>query len=272
MPSYKSVQKFFVVNSYLCAIAAVEWAVFQFSSSTEIQWLAVCLWTVIRNALMTANIEYQVRNKPFIDAEKRKSPVEKYRGEFILNMVKSSLIEAFTKIVLHRFVYSTRNTVNVAVWLWPVYFIIVSFVCEVLFDVFHYWAHRILHYYPLLYRYTHKMHHRHQYPTSIITFYQDWVDLLLSNSLPTLALFSLIPYQPDWFLAMFFTYKIHTEIGGHTGRAIDNTPSFQQFIWLPKQLGIELYTEQHDKHHTLNNCNYAKRFALWDKLFGTYRE
>jgi len=35
--------------------------------------------------------------------------------------------------------------------------------------------------------------------------------------------------------------------------------SFTQFIWLPKYLGIEMYSEDHALHHTDPNCNYAKK-------------
>jgi sterol desaturase/sphingolipid hydroxylase (fatty acid hydroxylase superfamily) len=38
----------------------------------------------------------------------------------------------------------------------------------------------------------------------------------------------------------------------------------------PECLGIQLHTEDHDLHHTSSQCNYGKRFCLWDKVFGTY--
>jgi sterol desaturase/sphingolipid hydroxylase (fatty acid hydroxylase superfamily) len=41
---------------------------------------------------------------------------------------------------------------------------------------------------------------------------------------------------------------------------------------LPKWLNIELYCEDHDIHHSVNNCNYSKRFSLWDKVFGTFKD
>ena len=47
------------------------------------------------------------------------------------------------------------------------------------------------------------------------------------------------------------------------------TSSFPQCIWLPRLFNIELYTEDHDLHHSRNNCNYSKRFSLWDKIFKT---
>lgn len=69
---------------------------------------------------------------------------------------------------------------------------------------------------------------------------------------------------------LIMIYKIFIEISGHSGKKIKAT-SFPQFMWLPKIFDIELRTEDHDLHHTLNNCNYSKRFKLWDKIFSTYK-
>jgi sterol desaturase/sphingolipid hydroxylase (fatty acid hydroxylase superfamily) len=66
-------------------------------------------------------------------------------------------------------------------------------------------------------------------------------------------------------------YKIFIEISGHCGKNI-NSCSFPQFVWLPKLFKIEMYAEDHDAHHRFNNCNYSKRFILWDKLFLTYKK
>jgi sterol desaturase/sphingolipid hydroxylase (fatty acid hydroxylase superfamily) len=66
-------------------------------------------------------------------------------------------------------------------------------------------------------------------------------------------------------------YKIFLEISGHTNKKLFPNGSFPQFIWLPKLLNIQIFTEDHNLHHVLNNCNYGKRFSLWDKLFGTYK-
>jgi sterol desaturase/sphingolipid hydroxylase (fatty acid hydroxylase superfamily) len=47
--------------------------------------------------------------------------------------------------------------------------------------------------------------------------------------------------------------------------------SFSQCVWIPRAFNISLYTEDHTLHHSNNNCNYSKRFSLWDKAFGTYK-
>ena len=33
---------------------------------------------------------------------------------------------------------------------------------------------------------------------------------------------------------------------------------------------MELYVEDHDLHHLKGNCNFSKRFSLWDRVFGTF--
>jgi len=67
---------------------------------------------------------------------------------------------------------------------------------------------------------------------------------------------------------LIIVYKIFLEISGHTGKKF-NSSSFPQFIWLTKIFKIKLITEDHDNHHKKNNCNYSKRFMLWDIVFGT---
>jgi hypothetical protein len=58
-----------------------------------------------------------------------------------------------------------------------------SFVVEIIFDFFHYWSHRVLHTNKFLYINIHKKHHRYRHPTSLLTFYQDPLDLIITNSI-----------------------------------------------------------------------------------------
>jgi sterol desaturase/sphingolipid hydroxylase (fatty acid hydroxylase superfamily) len=145
-----------------------------------------------------------------------------------------------------------------------------SFFFEIVFDFFHYSGHRILHH-PIIYRYFHKVHHRWLHPISITTFYQDPIDLVITNAIPTILAFYMIPRITNLQFHWILMYKNFVEISGHCGRISYPTSCFPQCIWIPKILGIELYAEDHDIHHSLNNCNYSKRFSLWDKVFSTYR-
>jgi sterol desaturase/sphingolipid hydroxylase (fatty acid hydroxylase superfamily) len=152
------------------------------------------------------------------------------------------------------------------------YFIPKSFFIEIIFDFFHYWAHRIEHNIPLLYKHFHKIHHQHNHPTLLSTFHHHIGDLILSNTIPLFLSLYICSYFfriTHYMFHMIFLSKIYIELCGHSGKKI-KTGSFVQCIWLPKIFGISLYTIDHDNHHTMNNCNYGKRFSLWDKVYKTF--
>ena len=146
------------------------------------------------------------------------------------------------------------------------FFIPRTFVFEIVFDFWHYWAHRISHMYAFVYKF-HSVHHSHLI-SSYTTFHHHPVDLLFTNALPMYLTMLLIPL-PQYTFIVFLWYKTWIEIGGHVGKHV-RTPSFPQCIWLPKAFGIELYSRNHEQHHIQPWCNFSKRFSLWDKVFGTY--
>ena len=150
------------------------------------------------------------------------------------------------------------------------HFPLISFIFEIIFDFFHYWTHRISHNNKYLYIYSHKSHHKFRHPISILTFYHNPLDLIITNSIPQYLTLLLFPYLSFFQFNIILTYKTFIEISGHSGKKLYPSGSFTQFIWLPKLLNISLYTEDHDLHHDKSNYNYAKRFSLWDKVFGTY--
>jgi sterol desaturase/sphingolipid hydroxylase (fatty acid hydroxylase superfamily) len=150
----------------------------------------------------------------------------------------------------------------------------VSLLFEIIFDFFHYWAHRFTHINKFLYKKLHKTHHLATVPNVWSTFHQNPFDYLFNNGIPliltTTIINNIIPLSLYQF-SLILIYKIFIEISGHCGKKIKGS-SFTQNIWIVKKLHIELYTEDHDLHHTLNNCNYSKRLSLWDKVFGTYKK
>jgi len=99
------------------------------------------------------------------------------------------------------------------------------------------------------------------------------MDSIMTVSIPTVLAIYLTPYNFSLFeYVMLSVYKQYTELAGHSGKKLSPSSSFPQCVWLPKILNIELYSEDHNMHHNLNNCNYSKRFSLWDKIFGTYKK
>ena len=150
-------------------------------------------------------------------------------------------------------------------------FLIKSFAFEVIFDLVHYWMHRSAHAHPLLYRWVHKTHHSFGVCAEA-SLCMSPLDVVISYCIPFYVayyccVFGFSPFE----LQLLSTYLTYQEIGGHLNKYMRPTSSFAQCVWLPRWLGIELYTEDHDKHHSLNNCNFSKRFSLWDKLFGTFK-
>ena len=151
------------------------------------------------------------------------------------------------------------------------FFIPKSFVFELIFDFFHYSTHRILHEYSFLYIHIHKKHHKYSYPMPILTFYHNPLDLIITNSIPQILTLVIFPYISPFQFSVILTYKSFIEISGHSSKKLYPSGSFSQFIWLPRLLDISLYTEDHTLHHAINNCNYSKRFSIWDKIFHTYK-
>jgi sterol desaturase/sphingolipid hydroxylase (fatty acid hydroxylase superfamily) len=149
-------------------------------------------------------------------------------------------------------------------------FIPYSFIFELIFDFFHYWTHRISHSIPLLYRTFHSYHHLHINVSIMTTFEHKLGDLVFTNMLPVLCTTYIL--QPSQlYLCVWMIYKIIEEMYGHIG-VTTRASSFPQCIWLPRMLGIELYSSQHALHHRRPGVNFSKRFIVWDRMFGTSAE
>lgn len=148
-------------------------------------------------------------------------------------------------------------------------FIPSMFMFEVVFDFFHYWAHRTCHHKYLYW--IHKQHHQDTYDLNIYSTFNHYpLDLLLTNILPMYLTSNIVPMTRLNFMTFMF-YKTYIEISGHMG-IILNSSSFPQCVWIPRLLNIDLYAEDHYEHHIKYNYNYSKRLNIWDKAFGTYYE
>jgi len=146
----------------------------------------------------------------------------------------------------------------------------VTFLFEIVFDLFHYITHRLGHRWSWLYRF-HKVHHEYTSNLNIYqTFHHHLVDLLATNFIPMVLTYWVVRMSP-FMLCMWMVYKVFIELSGHMAKDIGHVSSFPQCVWLPRLMGIELYNENHYKHHIVWNCNYAKRCKLWDQVFGTFR-
>lgn len=264
MLSFSSLWVFTYLNGFLCSFSYLDYL---FDHNIDI--FTGITSVLLKNYIFIEFIDKRLKNIEYITPEERVVPSEKFYKEFDLYVITTSIVEVVTSLFIKK--YMVREGQNIIYDL--ITFIPYSFCFEIIFDFFHYFGHRLSHS-KYLYRYFHKLHHTHTYPTLIISFYQHPIDLFLLVTIPTWLTFYILNGVVDkptlYMYKLIMTYKSFIEISGHSGKN-PNGSSFIQFFWLPKLFGIELHTKDHDLHHTLNNCNYSKRFALWDKIFGTYK-
>ena len=264
MISFSSIRVFTTLNLFLFMFSYIDYIF-----DTDINFFKSTALILLKNYLFIDFIEYNLENKLSVDNIVRVIPQEQFYKEFDLYVISTSLMECFSVLLVKLYLIKNvpENLIQDIIL-----FIPYSFCFEILFDLFHYITHYISHS-RYIYKYIHKFHHYHKYPIPILTFYHHPLDVFLTNTVPiflSIQCLSLIWSSPSLFtLKLLMAYKTFTEISGHTGKE-PNGSSFVQFFWLPRLLNIELHTRDHDLHHTLNNCNYSKRFSLWDKLFGTF--
>lgn len=268
MISIKSFYHFIKTNTALLLIGTLEYLTHYIHPIYTIYPM-----TLLRNEIFLYGIQYLVKDHPYIEKEKRITPQTHFPFEFQLYVIGNTTIEVFTSILIYQYWYSYENSIK-----WNdddlFTFIPVSFCFEIIFDLFHYWTHRMIHEIPYLYKNIHKIHHTYQYPNVFIAYYQHPIDLVITNLFPTFISFWIMKkyiYDISYLQWTWInTYKTYIEICGHSGKDIAKKSGFPQCMWLPKLLQMELYAKDHDRHHSRNNCNYSKRFKLWDKIFGTY--
>ena len=267
MFSLKSIKNFIYINTVLISLSLFEYFLSLPTYNNYINFSLI----IMRNYFLIDLLDNSLVNKDWIDKKNRQKPIEYFYHEFDLYVLSSSLIETLSFNVINKYCLS-----NSSITMYDfIYFIPTSFVFELIFDFFHYITHRLMHN-KYIYQYLHKSHHKFKYPTSITTFYQHPIDLIITNTFPTIISLLIINYFNEEKMSLFMfkmlsVYLKFVEISGHAGKYFKGS-SFPQFFWIPKILGIKLTTEDHDLHHSLNNCNYSKRFSLWDKLFLTYKK
>jgi len=260
--SISSIKNFAVVNGFIWIIGGIQYTVIRY---LDVQWMiynvcTLCALLLLRNYALLRFIEYGTQDKPWIAPH----DIVEETYELHVNVWMSTAVEAATQWVITETILDSSPCSRL------LFFIPVSFLFEFILDFFHYCGHRLLHH-AWVYRYFHKKHHRFAHPRPITTFYQDPIDLLVTVSIPTVLSLLFIPAISLFEFQLYMVYKMFSEISGHSGKILSPTSCFPQCIWLPRMLTIQLYTEEHDLHHSSNDCNYAKRFSCWDKVFGTYR-
>lgn len=249
---------FTIINSFLiCSSLFLYW-----SSIIYDNYLYLYFLYLSKTYALLTMTKYSQKNKAYITPRE-----ENYEICSILNVFSSIFIETSTHVIAPYFIEFTDRKIIYDLLL----FVPISFIFEVIYDFMHYWIHRLFHYNKLLYKYIHKKHHIKTNTTYLDTYYQNPIDVILSNSIPFCLTLYILGNVSYFQFILLVVYKTAVEIAGHTGKKTFPTSSFPQFPWLVKYLGIELYTEDHDLHHRYTNCNFSKRLSFWDKIFGTYK-
>ncbi|OQR91312.1 hypothetical protein THRCLA_09038 [Thraustotheca clavata] len=254
--------KFYIfINSFICTIAALT------SSIGDSSLFGMYSSVLLRIFLVLAWFEWISSFKSVIYGSKRNKLTSAQNYSIIVRLL---LIVGPTEVISW---YVGKNKVNeLQYWSYLeeyVYFIPKSLAFELIFDFFHYIAHWICHQIPSLYKHVHKRHHLHLHPTPLSTYEQDGIDLCLTNVMPMSMAFLLGPTLSPLQLHLMLAYKTYVEIAGHSGLEIKGF-SFPQMP-LMSIFSICLRVHDHDLHHTHPTYNFAKRFSVWDKLFGTFQ-
>ena len=273
MISFKSIKNFVLVNSLMLVTSVFHFAFTAPTGYFTVDLLNQYIMSLTKNYLFIEFIEYKTKDKTKIMSEKRdilnNIPKERYYKEFDMFVMTTTLADSLSQLIIKKYFISDFVSMR---YYDLIEFVFISFVFEIIFDFFHYWMHYYLHKTPILYQNFHKIHHKWAYPKPILTFYNHPLDFFITNSIPMFLTFLIFPFPITYFqYELLHTYKTLLEISGHSGKVL-NSNSFTQCIWLPRFFNFQLKVEEHDLHHSLNNCNYGKRFSLWDKVFGTFVE
>lgn len=266
--SKKSLFNYFLINGFLFFMSYINYIIFK-----NYYYLSY-FNNLLRTYIMVYLLDYRTKNNPFIKKPQTITEDSSTEDNNLENHLSLLQITVINTIQTH-LIYTHYLIINDTYLFDIITFIPISFAYEIIFDFFHYCSHRICHTNKFLYQNIHKKHHKKYNLTSITTFYQNPLDVILTSTFPeiiTIFILQSIFFKFSLFqYILFLNYKTFIEISGHCGKKTKGC-GFVQFIWLPKFFNIELITEDHDLHHTMLTCNYSKRFVIWDKLFGTYVE
>jgi len=258
MPSEKSVIYFILINCLFVSYGTIDYYIY-----TEVTPYLLFFPILLKHLGLFWIMNYASQSRSYITDSfiQRDTSID----SICIDILYTSLFNFATVLLIARyFSYMTVPYNEI------VFFIPNTFIYEIGFDFFHYVTHRGLHSVPFLYRLTHKYHHQDHRISVVTTFHHSLTDLILMNCLPLVCISYLYPLPLHTYL-IWSWFKTLVEMGGHSGK-YGKSSSFPQCVWIPRVLGIEMYADNHNKHHTNPVVNFSKRFALWDKIFGTFRD
>ena len=139
---------------------------------------------------------------------------------------------------------------------WPVYMLSSVLILTFL----HYWAHRGLHHFPMLWH-IHKIHHSPRNLNWSAVYHKHFLELILHTPLSVMASLAL----GTELVAPFGIIFIAIDFLGHSNLRLD-LPRLSHLISTP---------QAHRIHHSIEpkhfDKNFGNTFMLWDQIFGTFR-
>ena len=126
-------------------------------------------------------------------------------------------------------------------------FILILLVSDTMF----YWTHRFMHI-KWIYKYVHKLHHKHINPITFSAFYFHPYELLITWLFVFLFPITIIPLNHITFI-FFQVFLLLSLIKSHSRININNKYS----------------SIHHELHHQKFNYNYGSDLGIWDKIMKT---
>jgi sterol desaturase/sphingolipid hydroxylase (fatty acid hydroxylase superfamily) len=128
-------------------------------------------------------------------------------------------------------------------------------------DTGFYWAHRLLHAVPFLYKHIHKKHHTFITPIGFSAEYSHPIEGLVANGLPTVG-GALIMGSHLYLFVAWLVFRMIETVDAHSGYELPFSP----FHMLRS---IQGGADRHDFHHSHNTGCYGALFTFWDWVCGT---
>jgi methylsterol monooxygenase len=130
-------------------------------------------------------------------------------------------------------------------------------------DMFHYWAHRALHY-GNLYKWIHKQHHEYAAPVGLCAEYAHPLEILILSMGTFLG-----PLIYTWWTQDFHVFTMLFWSVIRTIQAVDAHSGYD-FPWsLHNFIPFWSGADHHDFHHQAFVGNYATSFRWWDAMMRT---
>lgn len=136
-------------------------------------------------------------------------------------------------------------------------------VAMLVLDAWQYFAHRLMHSVPYMYRRFHSCHHRVAAPYAYAAQYGHPVDGVLTETMSGVAAY-LASGMPPRVATAFFVFATVKGVDDHCGVAAP---------WNPFHVVFRNNTVYHDVHHQRGGGrhNFSQPFfVIWDRLLGTH--